>query len=448
MTSQISAGHLMEEVSGQVGGAELYQVRSLAMPVSFQAGALESVKTIEMTGRALRVIKEGRLGFSTTTDLMDDTTLIQNALQASRYGEPVPFEFPYARPGPEVQCFDSQVEQLDEEALIVLGEAVVDKIKAYDAELEVQVSLRKALDEVTLLNTSSLGLEDRRTSFSLSVGVIRTRGDDILTVFEGASSHRRQDVDTLAVADGQIERLRWCENTAVVGSGAMPVVFRSQAINCLLLPLGLGLSGRNVYLGASPLAGKLGQQIVDSRFTLVDDGRLDFASLSAPFDDEGIPTARKTLIQDGVVKQFLYDLKTAAQTDAQPTGNGFKAEGWRGRGYHLPPAVTPTTALVPPGDQSLEQILGGLEDALLVEQVIGLGQGNVQAGEFSTNVSLGFLVRKGEVVGRVKNTMIAGNVYDLLKDQLIALSDRAEWINGIVHAPAIAVDGVGVASQG
>jgi PmbA protein len=448
MTSQISAGHLMEEVSGQVGGAELYQVRSLGMPVSFQAGALESVKIVEVTGRALRVIKEGRLGFSTTTDLTEETTLIRNALQASRYGDPVPFEFPAAQPGPEVRCFDPQVEQLDEETLIALGEEVVDRIKAYDPELEVHASLRKAIDEVTLLNTSGLGVEDRRTSFSLSIGVIRTRKDDILTIHDGASSHRRQDVDALAVADGRIERLRWSETTAAVGSGAMPVVFRSQAINCLLLPLGVGLSGRNVYLGASPLTGKLGQQIVDRRFTLVDDGRLDFASLSAPYDDEGTPTARKTLIQNGVAKQFLYDLKTAAQAGVQPTGNGFKVEGRHDRGYHLPPAVAPTTVLVPPGDQSLEEILVGLDEALLVEQVIGLGQGNIQAGEFSTNVSLGFLVRKGEIVGRVKNTMIAGNVYDLLRDQLIALSDRAEWYNGILHAPAIAVDGVGVASQG
>lgn len=448
MTSQISAGHLMEEVSGQVGGAELYQVRSLGMPVSFQAGALESVKTVEMTGRALRVIKEGRLGFSTTTDLGDSTILVQNALQASRYGDLVPFEFPTTQPGPEVQCFDPQVEQLDDEMLIALGEEVVAKIRAYDPELEVNVSLRKAIDEVTLLNTSGLGLEDRRTSFSISISVIRTREGDIVTIYDGMSSHRCQDVDALALADSLIERLRWSESTAAVGSGAMPIVFRSQATNCLILPLGVGLSGRNVYLGASPLAEKLGQQVVDSRFTLVDDGRLDFASLSAPYDDEGVPTARKPLIENGVAKQFLYDLKTAAQAGVLPTGNGFKAEVWGDRGYHLPPAVIPTTVLVPPGDQSLEEILRGLDTALLVEQVIGLGQGNVQAGEFSTNVSLGFLVRQGEIVGRVKNTMIAGNVHDLLKDQLIALSDRAEWIGGRLHAPAIAVDSVGVASQG
>ena len=91
MTSEIRAGHLMEELSGQVGGAELYELRSLGTPVRFQAGALESVKSVETTGRALRVIHEGRLGFSTTTDLADDKTLIQNALQSAQFGGPAPF---------------------------------------------------------------------------------------------------------------------------------------------------------------------------------------------------------------------------------------------------------------------------------------------------------------------------------------------------------------------
>ena len=57
-------------------------------------------------------------------------------------------------------------------------------------------------------------------------------------------------------------------------------------------------------------------------------------------------------------------------------------------------------------------------------------------------------MRNGEVIGRVKNTMIAGNAYELLKDRLIGLSDRAEWVFGILKTPAIAVDGVGVVSQG
>jgi PmbA protein len=448
MISQIRAGHLMEELSGQVGGAELYESHSLETPVRFRAGALESVKSVETIGRALRVIHEGRVGFSTTTDLADDKTLLQNALQSVQFGGPAPFDFPGRQPGPSVKCFDPEVEKMETASMISLGEEVIGKLGAYDPELQVDLSMNKSVEEITLLNTSGLDVEDRRTYYNLGIEVTRTRGDDIQIVWDSASSHAVGEIDAPAMVERLLERLRWAERTARVESKAMPVVFTSLATLCLLEPLSEGLNGRNVYEGASPLGEKLGTQVLDPRFTLLDDGRLDLAALSAPYDDEGTPTARKPLIEDGVVRQFLYDLKTAAQAGALPTGNGFKAQDFGERSYHLPPTIAPTTRLVLPGDQSLEEMLRGLDEAILVENVIGLGQGNVLAGEFSNNVAMGFLVRKGEVAGRVKNTMIAGNAYELLKDQLIGLSDRAEWYFGLMSTPAIAIDDVGVVSQG
>ena len=448
MTIQIRAGHLMEELSGQVGGAELYESQSQETPVRFRAGALESVKSVETIGRALRVIHEGRVGFSTTTDLADDKTLIQNALQSVQFGGPAPFDFPTRRPAATVQCFDPEVDGIKTAEMIALGEEVVEKLKSYDPGLQIDVSVSKAVEQISLLNTSGLATEDRRTLYSLDFQVMRTRGDDIQILWDSAASHAAREIDPSAMVERLIERLRWAERTARVESKAMPVVFTSLATLCLLMPLEQGLNGRFVYEGASPLGEKLGTQVLDPRFTLVDDGCLDFAALSAPYDDEGTPTARKPLIEDGVVRQFLYDLKTAAQAGAAPTGNGFKAQGFGEHSYHLPPTIMPTTRVVLPGDTSLEEMLRGLDEALLVQDVIGLGQGNILSGEFSNNVSMGFLVRNGEVVGRVKNTMIAGNVYELLKDQLIGLSDRAEWYFGIMSTPAIAIDGVGVVSQG
>jgi PmbA protein len=438
----------MEEISGQVGGAELYELRGLSTPVRFQAGALESVKSVETAGRALRVIQEGRLGFSTTTDLADDKVLVRNALQSAQFGGAASFDFPERQSAPPVACYDPEVEAMDAADMIALGEEVVDKLGSLDPELQVNVSVNRSVEQVTLLNTSGLEVEQRQTSCSLGVDLVRTRGDDITHLWESASSRTAGKIDPVAVVDRLIERLRWSETIASVESGAMPVVFSSVATMCLLLPLSQGLNGRYVYEGASPLGGKLEQQVLDPRFTFVDDGRLDYATFSAPYDDEGTPTARKLLIDDGVVRQFLYDLKTAAQAGAQPTGNGFKVQGFGDRGYQLPPVITPTTRMVLPGDTGLDEMLRGLDEAILVEGVLGLGQGNVLSGEFSNNVSTGFLVRKGEVVGRVKNTMIAGNVYELMKDQLIGLSDRPEWVFGILNTPAIAVAGVGVVSQG
>jgi PmbA protein len=447
MKEPMSATHILEELSAKVDAAELYEVRSFELPVRFNAGALESIRSVETAGRALRVMHQGRLGFSTTTDLTDGKTLSQNALAAAQFSDPVAFEFPAQSAPSTVPCFDPQVEGLDERQLIALGEEVVEKVQAYDPELQVEVRVDKQIEEVRLLNTNGLALQERRSSLSLSLEVTQTREDDIWILERSASSRRRGDIDGSALAEYVIERLRWGERTVSIPSRPMPVVFNLDGTLVPLLPLLLGLNGRYVYLNTSPLSEKLGQPAFDERFTLADDARLDFGVRSASFDDEGIPTSTKPLIEAGHVRQFLYDLKTAAQAGTQPTGNGFKS-GLFGGGYEQRPDVAPTNWLVTPGEQSLEQILERLDEALLVEAVLGLGQGNLTAGEFSNNVFSGFLVRRGEILGRVKNTMIAGNAYELLKDNLLALSDRPQWVFGLVNTPAIAIDGVGVASKG
>lgn len=446
MKTQLRAPDLLERVAAQTDGAEVYELHSVELPVRFHAGALESVKVVETAGRALRVIKDGRLGFSTTTDLGDDKDLFQNALESARYGDPAPFQFPAKQPAPPVQCFDPQVEQLDEQKLIALGEEIVEKIRAYDATLQIDAWAVKGLEEVTLCNTSGLELVSRRTVVSVGASVTRAHEGDILIIYDQDASRRADKIDGTAVAQRIIERLRLAEKVVPIETKAMPVVFHREGVLVLLSPFTVGLDGRHVFLGVSPLREKLNQKIFDERFSLMDDGTLDFAPRSAPYDDEGVPTAKKFLIEQGVVKQFLYDLKAAALGKAQPTGNGFKS-GFMGGGFRRPPGVAFTSGVIPAGTEPLDQILKDLDEALLVEAVMQLGGGNPLAGEFSNPISLGFLVRRGEIVGRVKNTMIAGNAYDLLKDKLIALSDQAEWVFGLLHTPAIAVDGVSVASN-
>lgn len=448
MTTEISASRLLDTLSGQVDGAELHEIRTVSLPVTFRGGTLESVKAVQTSGRALRVIRDGRLGFSTTTDMSDATTLARSAVESSRHGDAASFSFAAQQSVAVVECYDPQVEKLDEGSLISLGEEIVESLKTYDPSLQIMVSIKKEVEDITILNTGGLELRDKRTLFDVTVGVTRTRPDDILRIYDGLASRRDQRDSALELANHLIGRLRWGEEIAPVRSGAMPVVFSPQGILSLGLPLTQGLDGRNVHLGASPLKGKVGQQVLDRRFSLLDDGTIDNAALSAPFDDEGTATARKTLIERGVITQFLYDLRTAAQAGAQPTGNGFKSAPFADRSTQLPPAVAPTSLLIPPGDEPLEDVLAGLDEAVWVDQVLGLGQGNTMAGEFSNNVSLGFLVRRGEVVGRVKDTMIAGNAYELLANRLVALGDRAEWVYGVMCVPPIVVDGVGVASKG
>ncbi|MCR4404786.1 MAG: TldD/PmbA family protein [Candidatus Acetothermia bacterium] len=438
---------MLEKLKRKVEGAEVYEIRSRETPVRFRAGELESAKSVERAGRALRIIKNGRLGYSTTTDLEDPQSLIENALASAEFGDPAPFRFATKAKPPEVRCFDPAVERLELERMIRMGEEVVDKIRAYNPELHIEVGLSRAVEELSLVTTEGQELRERGTFFALSVEAQRTEEGDILIVYDEAASRSLKEVDHDQVADSLITTLRWCERLARPPTKEMPVLFTPRGAIVLLLPLMVGLSGKSVFLGTSPLKGKLGERAFARDFTLVDDGTVPFAPRSSRFDDEGVPTSKRALIDRGEVRQFLYDLKTAGVAKAESTGNGFKSGLLSGRDFKNPPGIVPTTWTVSPGGESFEQLLSGLKEGLIVDQVLGLGQGNITSGEFSNNVAVGFYVRDGEIFGRVKNTMIAGNSYELLRERLIGLGSEVKWAYGFFRAPPILIDGVGVVSR-
>jgi len=103
--------------------------------------------------------------------------------------------------------------------------------------------------------------------------------------------------------------------------------------------------------------------------------------------------------------------------------------------------------VVDPGPVSPEDLIADIDRGLLVDTVMGLGQGNVNAGDFSNNLSAGFLIEKGKIIGRVKNAMISGNIYRLLRDHLIGVGNDAEWVFGRLRSPSLAVDRVNIAAK-
>jgi PmbA protein len=208
----------------------------------------------------------------------------------------------------------------------------------------------------------------------------------------------------------------------------------------LILPLMEGVNGKNVFTGISPLLGKVGEKLFDNKITFVDDGTLDGRFASAPSDDEGVPHRRNVLVERGVLKGFLYDLKTAAQSGAESTGNG-------SRSLFSPPQPAPTNLILEAGDTPLAEMIAGIDEGLLVQDLLGLGQGNIISGAFSNPLALAFKIERGEIVGRVKNVSIAGNVYDLLKD-VAAVSRETLWVYNALRLPYILLPEMNVVAKG
>jgi PmbA protein len=145
------------------------------------------------------------------------------------------------------------------------------------------------------------------------------------------------------------------------------------------------------------------------------------------------------VVEQGVLKSFLYDLKTAAQSGAESTGNA-------GRGLFSPPYPQPTNFLIQPGSTQLKEMIASIQEGVLVDQVLGLGQGNILSGAFSNPVGLGFKIERGKIVGRVKDISIAGNIYDLL-EHVAAVSQETQWVYSSFNLPYILLPEMNVVAK-
>ncbi len=437
---------LLELVQKKAEAAELYAAYTEALGVTFHGGEVEKVGSEAILGRALRVIAAGRLGFAATAGGTPEA-LAEAALAAAQHGDPAPFRFPPLHGETKVDALDPAVPKLPPEDLLEWGEEAVHAIKAEFPELVVNVSLSRSVTEVVIRNTAGGERREKRTGLSFTVGVERVREGDIWLVYESQAVRRLVDLDRQRLMEKLLQKLRWGAEVVPPPVGKPPVLFLPSAVPVLLLPLTLGFSGLSVFLGTSPLKGKRGEQVFAGKFSLVDDGLIPFGPRSRSFDDEGLPVGRLPLAEDGVVQNFFYDLRAAALSGVEPTGNGLKGGPFGDGGFRAPPAPSPRHLVVQPGEGTLAELIREMKEGLIVSDVVGLGQGNVHSGAFSNNVSVGFVVRDGRVVGRVKNTMIFGNAYEVLKDGLIQVGGEPEWVGGSLYTPALLVGGVSVVGR-
>jgi len=438
---------ILKRAAAKCEAVELYEELREGVGVTFTGGEIEAASSERVRGRALRVVAGGRLGFASTAGGSDEA-LLQSALLSASHGDPAPFRFAQADGKPEpVPVVDPEVARIGVEDLIAWGEQAVRRIRGEFPELVVNASLSRGAVEVAVRTSAGREAVERRSWLSMNIAVEQVRPGDIWSVYGSRVVRRAGDLDREALLAEVLEQLRWGQNVAPAPTGQPPVLFLPTGLPVLLLPLMVGFSGMSVFLGTSPLKGRLGEAAFDRRITLTDDGRIPFGPRSQGFDDEGTATGTLPLVEGGVVRNFYYDLRAAALAGANPTGNGFKGSPLGGGGFRTPPGPSPRNLVLTPGEGTTADLIRGMGEGLAVAGVLGLGQGNVQSGAFSNNVGIGFAVRGGRVVGRVKNTMIAGNAYDVLKDGVAAIGGEARWVFGGLLLPPLLATRVTVVAQ-
>jgi PmbA protein len=410
--------------------AEVYQAKSLSRPVFFEANRLKQLETVQSEGIALRLWKDGKPGLAVAYGAVEPKVLVAKSIELSELND---------RETPELNGANRNIypdlgQTMPMEELLAMGKTAIELVRAEFPDVICSSQWDCDMESTKLVN--SLGLDCSYTDTTLSgyLAVEWIRGDDFLSVGDGQT--QRGQLDPLKISHSILERLRWAKTNVSPPTGKVPVLFTAKAADMLWETVKAAMNGKQAIEQASPWSDRLGQLVVSPLLTLMQ--APDCGPFSCPFDDEGSPTRTLTLIEAGRLKLFYADRTIGRQLGSGSTGNGFRS----GLGSYPTPDLVNLT--VSPGTISFPELIKHLDSGIIIDQILGSGAG--MSGDFSINVELGYRVRNGEIIGRVKDTMVSGNVYTALKN-VVALGADIDW-NGPCHTPSLIVEGLSVTGRG
>jgi PmbA protein len=419
---------------------EVFIATSEEMPVQFEANRLKYIQSKQSSHVALRIIRNGRIGYAITTELGHSRNLIDAAVETAAFGTKAAFELPSLTVAyPQIEVFDPATEAVPLEDMVNLGQNLVDQVRSHSPELLCDAEVTKGTVSVRILNSHGGQVSYQQSIFALGIEGQLIRNTDMLFVGEGQSSCHPL-TDTGAITEVVIRQLELAQNQATLPTKSLPVIFTPNGVaSALVSPLMAAFNGKTVLEGASPIGHRLGEPVFDRKLHLSDDPTLGYRPESRPADDEGVPSQRTPLIEEGKVANFIYDLQTAALAHTRSTGNG-------GRDHGGLPHPTPSAYVITPGKTTFDEMVGDIKEGIVIEHLMGAGQGNILSGDFSGNVLLGYKIENGRIVGRVKDTMVSGNVYQVL-NEISAIGSDAKWVGSSVSTPSLYCPSVSVASK-
>lgn len=220
-----------------------------------------------------------------------------------------------------------------------------------------------------------------------------------------------------------------------LSSGAMPVVFDPRVGGSLVGHLLGAMSGAAIARGASFLLGRDDQQLFDSQVTIIDDPLRPRGLRSRPFDGEGLPTARRALVERGRLTGWLLNTAAARQLGLPPTGHAARGGGGA-------PGISASNTHIVAGQASPAELIADIADGVYVTELIGQGVNGV-TGDYSRGAS-GFRIVKGEIAGPVAEFTVAGNLIDMFRGMIPA--NDLEWHRAI-NVPTLRIDGMMIAGD-
>ena len=394
---------------------ELYYMQEGSLRVSAYNGEIEKFSQSQTGGFGFRGIINGKTGNFYSESLSEDIIplaikgVITNCEVTGT--EEKQELFPGSEVYPKVETYFPELNKISAEDKARFALLAEKTAKEFSPEIEsVNTSLCDSGEaENYLANSLGLELESKSNYIVALVELTARRGEEVKEKGDIYIGHCFDEEKAKALAISAAKKAVSALGGTGVQSGKKRVIFKNEAFCDILATFADNFSGESARKGFSLLTGKIGEKIASEKITLWDRPLLKDGYASSAFDSEGVACYDKSVIEKGVLKTFLHNLKSAAYFKTKSTGNGFKPS------YKGAVGVSPTNFFIENGETDFDGLLEKMQNGIIVTEVEGLHSGaNVVSGDFSLAAE-GFMVENGKITHPVEQITIAGNFYELLK---------------------------------
>jgi TldD protein len=398
--------------------AELFFEETISNRLVFESGKVDKIMTGTDRGVGLRILFLGRSVYGYTTDLSESSllTLAQTLSQAVQAGS----ESQSALKKPEWRVVEQSVSEISSYQIIssptlapvsLKIELVKRAEEAARAELpgakQVTSVLADSFRKILILNSDGTLAKDSKTYLQMMVQVVGVMGSRVETAYESEGGYVGleflEKVTPESIGQAAARRVALLLQAQPAPAGTMPVVISSTAGGTMIHEaVGHGLEADLACNGLSVYQDKLGQQVASPLISVIDDGTLPARRGSYSIDDEGTPSRKNVLIENGILKSYMVDRLSAMKFDLMATGNG-RRETFRNK-----PIVRMTNTYIAPGKDIPEDILKSTSKGIFV-RAMGGGQVDTVTGDFVFAVTEGYLIRDGKLGEAIRGATLVGN---------------------------------------
>ncbi|HPB48355.1 MAG TPA: metallopeptidase TldD-related protein, partial [Exilispira sp.] len=367
-----------------------------------------------------------------TTNLIDREQFVKNALTSLKGGVDGSYGISNSGDPVKLNSYDKSIENIGTSQLVDEAKRTIDYLKT---KTDGQVNLEQGMvkEEIRILNSNGVDYSQKNSSYFLYPMVLYPGSYSSVMRAFASKSLKNTDQNIL---DLLLNLYNSSNKQVCPPGGQMKVLFLPEAFYTIAWRMISALSSENAYYNISPIKDKIGSKIFSSMITAYDNPIDDTMPGSRSFDDEGTVTSKVMLIENGVLQSFYFDRKTAKKMGTKSTGNGYCREISR-----LPkPDVRNFT--IEAGALTIEQMIKSIDKGVIVPSVLGAHSGNIPNGDFSVGLSPGIYVENGEIVGHVNDSMVAGNIYDVL-NKVIAIENE-KHLASMGCFPAVLFDNINV----